>query len=279
MEGDYRGENRILKDSINQTITSLKSIVLHIKLAVGDLHKFFDQIKIANQFLFTNTSGQNRSIANINRNLEKIEAQTNQNAADAQNAVDLSHEAKELISAGNDQMKEMKEAITNIKSSSNDIAKILKIINEISYQTNLLSLNAAVEAARAGKYGSGFAVVADEIRVLAEKSTVAAKKTNIIIETSKNEIENGVRVAILMEKSLEQIVNIIENNVKLTTSIASSSNIQTYSLSDTLKELNGIVKNNNQMTHNTEKIVQLSDAINEKINQLQNIVQKFKIIQ
>ena len=89
-----------------------------------------------------------------------------------------------------------------------EINKVTKVIDDIAFQTNILSLNANVEAARAGKYGKAFAVVAEEVRELSSRSAEAVKKTSLIIKNSISNIEDGNKLVIEMSKQLEDIVDI-----------------------------------------------------------------------
>ncbi len=96
--------------------------------------------------------------------------------------------------------------MTEIEHSSQQINRIIGVIDEIAFQTNLLALNAGVEAARAGDAGRGFAVVAQEVRGLAQRSAEAAKEIKSLISTSRDQVENGVKLVRASGESLHEIV-------------------------------------------------------------------------
>jgi methyl-accepting chemotaxis protein len=116
----------------------------------------------------------------------------------------------------------MVQAMEAIRTSSDDIAKIIKVIDEIAFQTNLLALNAAVEAARAGQYGRGFAVVAQEVRNLAGRSARAAKESSELIEDATQRVASGVTVADEARRAFDRIAHDIGEVESLVNSIASS---------------------------------------------------------
>jgi methyl-accepting chemotaxis protein len=111
----------------------------------------------------------------------------------------------------------MNEAMTGISQSSLEIGKVIKVIEEIAFQTNLLALNAAVEAARAGEQGKGFAVVADEVRSLAMRATGAAKETTALIEGAAACSREGVEVA----EEVGTALGVIHSDVEKVTDIVS----------------------------------------------------------
>jgi methyl-accepting chemotaxis protein len=102
----------------------------------------------------------------------------------------MANSLNEKVSSGNVLLQNLSESMGGISQSSEEISNIIKTIDEISFQTNLLSLNAAVEAARAGEHGVGFAVVADEVRNLANNSANSSKKIATIIHDSVGKIDD-----------------------------------------------------------------------------------------
>jgi methyl-accepting chemotaxis protein len=102
-------------------------------------------------------------------------------------------------------MQEMSKAMEEIVIRSNEISKIIKTIDDIAFQTNILSLNAAIEAARAGQAGKGFAVVADEVGNLAKKSQEAAQNTALLIEQTIEAVQKGGEISVQTAEALRSV--------------------------------------------------------------------------
>jgi methyl-accepting chemotaxis protein len=120
----------------------------------------------------------------------------------------------------------MSRAMTDIKRSSDEVGKIIKVIEEIAFQTNILSLNAAVEAARAGDAGRGFAVVAEEVRSLAKRCATATQDSALRIEAAVKSAEVGVRTGERVSAALGQINTAVRNVNHLVEQIAAASEEQ-----------------------------------------------------
>lgn len=163
------------------------------------------QVEAASQSLAEGTTEQAASIQETSSTLEETSSMVQQNNDNTKQAAVMAKNAKSFARKSNSEMSTMMQSMGDLKQSSNEIAKIIKVIDEIAFQTNILSLNAAVEAARAGDAGKGFAVVAEEVRNLAQRSAQAAKDTAAIIETNISLSENSVVIAKNVNESLTQI--------------------------------------------------------------------------
>ncbi len=164
------------------------------------------QVASASQQLAGGASEQASSLEETSSALEQMAAMTRTNADNAKQANELSEQAKTAAQSGDQTMEQLNGAMSAINESSGQISKIIKVIEEIAFQTNLLALNAAVEAARAGEHGKGFAVVADEVRNLAQRAAQAARETTGLIEDSVNKAQEGTQVAGEVGKVLGAIV-------------------------------------------------------------------------
>jgi methyl-accepting chemotaxis protein len=176
-------------------------------------------------------------------------------------------------------MQRLSQAIDQIKSASDETAKIVKTIDEIAFQTNLLALNAAVEAARAGDAGKGFAVVAEEVRNLAMRSAEAAKNTATLIDEAVQKAGDGVSLNQEVLSNLEEIVSQVHKVSEVMGEIAASSEQQ----QEGVEQLNMAVGQLNQVTQqtaaNSEEAASTAEELSGQAVEMQNMVQSFKLSQ
>ncbi len=219
------------------------------------------------------------SLQEISATMTEVDSRSKQNAKDAQTASELVLIARGDAEKGSSHMNAMNNAMQEIRTSSQHIARIIKVIDDIAFQTNLLALNAAVEAARAGRHGKGFAVVADEVRNLAGRSAKAAKETSELIESSGAKVENGTSVANQTAAALKDIVTGISKAADIISSIASLSNEQATWIAEISTGLGQIDNATQQNSANAEEIAASAVELSSHANSLHDSIAAFKLME
>ena len=207
-------------------IKPLRHIINGLTEGAEQVNDAAAQVAASSQSTAEGASMQASSIEQTSSALEEMAAQTRSNAEHAQQASELANNTRQMAEKGNQTMGQLDHAMTAINESSAEISKIIKIIEEIAFQTNLLALNAAVEAARAGEHGKGFAVVADEVRNLAQRSAEAARDTNRLISESVERAREGSQVSDSAAQILRQVVDNVSQVADLINGISAASNEQ-----------------------------------------------------
>lgn len=191
----------VVKDIVN----SMKKITVDLDDSSKSVAAASSQLQAASEKLAEGSTEQASSIQETSSTLEETSSMIQQNNENTKQAASLAQKSKDYASKSTQKMLEMTSAMQKLQNSSEEISKIIKVIDDIAFQTNLLSLNAAVEAARAGDIGKGFAVVAEEVRTLAQRSAQAAKDTTVIIEHNINLSQNSAEITKLVQDSITEI--------------------------------------------------------------------------
>lgn len=209
LQGEKIGHVELVAD-VSEKV-ALQAIYHDLKMVNNSLMNNSELLNEASENLTVGCTQQAASVTEIASSVNEILVQSNNNSDRSYQAFTLSNDAKLVADRVAIEMKEMGSAMVEINQSSEAISNIMKVINDIASQTNLLALNAAVEAARAGEQGRGFAVVADEVRKLAERSAEAAKETSQYIEASVLSVKRGSEASQLCTASLQEIMVHIMN--------------------------------------------------------------------
>jgi len=277
MKGDFQGDFAQIQTATNETINSLNNLIGQVSSTTQQVTYGADQISDSSQNLSRGASESASSLEEISASMVQIESKTKENSDNSDNAFSLSEKSQSSANTGAEKMNEMVTAMEEIRVSGTNISKIIKVINDIAFQTNLLSLNAAVEAARAGSHGKGFAVVADEVRNLAHRSAKAADETNELIQETINKVEVGSTIADETSKCLEEIVTSAKEVSELVGSIKESSQEQARSTAETAKGLENINAVTQSNSSNSEESARLAEELTSQASQLQEFVSQFKL--
>ena len=236
-----------------------------------------EQVSSGAQILAIGAEEQADSIEKLAIAVNEISEQvrvTKENADKARNQTDR---AGAQVSESNQQMQEMISAMNIISERSDEIYKIVKTIQDIAFETNLLALNASVEAARVGELGTGFAVIAREIRSLADKTAMASKNTTALIKESVAAVKNGEKVAHTAADSLLQVIECTKQVIFMVDRIASATENQHKSISNITAEVSqvsDVVQNNASIS---EELAAASEELSTQTQMLDHMIGQFQL--
>ncbi len=227
-----------------------------------------EQLSASSQSLAQGASEQAASLEETSSSLEEISSMTTRNAETAQQAAVTSRAAREAADRGHQAMGKLNTAISEIRASADNTARIIKTIDEIAFQTNLLALNAAVEAARAGEAGKGFAVVAAEVRNLAMRCADAARSTTDLISQGVAAAQAGVTLAAETGKVLDDLRQSGDQVREMVEEIASASSQQ----DEGLRQITGAVSQIDKVTQgNAASAEESASAAHTLVDQSQDL--------
>gem|GEM_PF-4403459 len=252
-----------LRSRFNQTATRLNEAMLAVSNATQAIQAGSEEIAQASDDLSRRTETQAASLEETAAALDQLTGSVRRAASDARRAAEIVVSARGEAQSSGEVVRQAVEAMSGIKTSSQQISQIIGVIDEIAFQTNLLALNAGVEAARAGEAGRGFAVVASEVRALAMRSANAAKEIKSLIECSAIQVGSGVTLVDKTGEALERIIGRVAEIDKLVGDIDRSAQEQAAGLA----EVNTAV---NQMDQTTQQNAAMVEEATAAVHSLRN---------
>lgn len=263
--------------ALDQMILDLNNLVGQIRQRAEHIGDNADKVSAMSHDLASGATESASAVTEISATVTQIAAQIRQSADHADRASQLSTQSAQAAENGNDLMVELQEAMKGIEASGSDINNIINTIESIAAQTNLLALNAAIEAARAGEQGRGFAVVADEVRKLAGRSADAVRQTAALIEISAQRTQTGIQ---LSQKTAEVLSNIVQNTgtvANLVHEIAEAANEQSSGADQVSTGINQIDEVTHQNSQTSENCALAARELAELSIQLTDLLGQFKL--
>jgi len=259
-----------ITDSLNQTMLQMNQSSIEVNQNSSGVSGYAKQLYEGSLNQAALQTKLEESMGNISNSIEKNKDNVLQMELCSDNAATKTKQ-------GSKYMQGMLDTMNQIHSSVTEISQISKLISDISSQTNLLSLNASVEAARAGAVGRGFAVVANEIGRLSSQTEDALKKTMNIVEQSTQIIQQGLKIAKQTEEAFCEIQQVSEQYYDISKKISKTVEEQTLAvntINTELSSLHAIAQSNRELAEETDKMAESSLAQSES---LKNYVSQVKI--
>lgn len=279
-----------LAESLNKMVFQMRETVGNILSAAGNLSASASQVSAATEEIASSSTEQANSAQTMNELFKELSdaisavAQNTEQAAELSNrAIKVAQDGEKVVLSSVEGSNLVSERVAQLEEDSNKIGEIIEVIDDIADQTNLLALNAAIEAARAGEQGRGFAVVADEVRKLAERSGEATKQiTDIIKEMQDNThrsvaaVEDGLTYTQKSGEAFKEIIDVVNDTGNKVTEIAGASEEQAAQSAEVLSFIESISATTEEAAASSEETASTAQALNDLAEQLNRSVESFK---
>ncbi len=276
-EEAYVGSFRNILESMRHMKRELSNAMHQVNNSAQQVAAASTQLSSSAQTLSQGTTEQASAVQELAARLSEINEQAKNTANGAMDVRKKTHQTGKEVSLCNEKMQDLVVAMNKIQDSSDQIEKILKTIDDIAFQTNILALNASVEAARAGSAGKGFAVVAEEVRSLAGKSAEAAQNTSILIGNSTDAVHTGTKIANSTAEVLQEVVRSIQSMVDSIDEIASVSNEQSSAVGQVSEGINQIADVVQSNSATAEEGAAASEQLSAEAASLKQLVNQFTL--
>ena len=296
-------EERMFRRQFNRAVDKIAGFMSRISQLARDVHTAVNQSAAAAEQTGRAIEQQQERVEAGSAALEEVSASVQEVAVSVQTATDLSSEARGLASEGEasvetvadkadsarEAMEQLVEEVGRLEQVASEINAAMDLINDISEETNLLSLNAAIEASRAGEAGRGFAVVADEIRNLAERSVKSARQVKEVVEGitgSLRDVVSGIKQGAEIVRDLSGdiqgtrmtfhlIVNSVDQVADRMLTVSTATEQQSQVISELSNQMSEITDSGQEIAAAAQELSRTSDEIKTRMDELQEMLSQF----
>lgn len=273
----YIGDFNSIEKTLNILTSTLSTTISNIYQAERQVSGNAEMLSNGAQSLAQGATEQAGSVKELYDTLEELSKTAEHNVRVTADASENARLTGEQVSVSSGQMEQMVEAMNDIRQASHEINNIIATIENIAFQINILSLNASVEAARAGAAGKGFAVVAEEVGNLAAKSDDAAKATKKLIENSVHVTERGGRIVEEVSETLKKTLELVVKSNEYIASISEAVQGEAESIEQVttgISQISAVVEMNSA---SSEESAAVSAELFEQVHLLEEQTKKFKL--
>jgi len=273
---------RAVLEELRQEFLGIADISARNASGASELAATTEQLLQTTQELSSGAEQDREALAQSSATLSRVSASIKDVSARVDKADRMSHLSLDMAAEGLDNARQCREAMAAIRESAESVGRITRVIADIARQTNLLSLNAAIEAAKAGHQGRGFAVVAEEVRKLAERSAGAAKEITALIGQSSERVQQGVQAAQGVGASLESIEANIRERAEGVTVIARAMKEDAQAALDLADSVNALSLRTDQsasaihqLAATTQEVSRTTEELSASSSQLRTLTTRF----
>lgn len=266
---------RLRSRELERSVWNLDTLLQQVAMVAKEVEQVARHVSDGSQELASGAIEQNSVFAQFSEAIRELQDHAASNSEFAKRADGIMTDIRGMAETGNSEMGRLYEALTGISDSSKNIAGALRLIDTIAFQTNILAINAAVEAARAGMHGKGFSVVANEVRQLANQSARTVVNTNSALNVSGQKVSLGVELGAKTAQSLGKIEKTTGEAAHIMRQVAELAADQSKVLSEIVEGLSQVESIAAKNVDNASANATASEELSAMANRLGSMLTNF----